>query len=129
MPSCTHEKLEPGARLFLNRKFRGRDIGIYPFRYCAKCGLVKESGGKSTRSLEYYLAQLAYIHENIHPLRLGQMRLICRHLETFIDPWGDNSYNQDKFFIELVLRYSAVTRAELTGLFTRTPARCRKERH
>ncbi len=77
---CEHEKLcNHDERLYLPSVG-----GIKPYFYCSKCGLVKEDFTGTPHHIHYYHDKLLFLHQHIHKMRLGQLRLIRRdrHLPT-----------------------------------------------
>jgi hypothetical protein len=83
-----------------------REHGLKPHLYCAECGLIKSICSEKTHSIGYFINILASLSKD-YKIAQVQIRLISREMEEsgIDDPYGIDRHQQEKLFLEIVMRY------------------------
>ena len=103
---CDHESCGDSEKVWLPYKCNGRERGLKPHVYCAKCGLVKNTSPDKPHRMGYYINIIAAMSKEIKITKV-QMRLVSIELEKrgIDDIYGMDSYNQDEIFIQVIKQY------------------------
>jgi hypothetical protein len=107
---CNHENCGDREKIWLTFKYNGRERGLKPHLYCAKCGLIKNGSSDKPRRMGYYINKITVIGKEIKITKV-QMRLVSIELEKrgIDDAYGMNSHDQEEIFIEVLRHYVNVS--------------------
>lgn len=103
--ACEHKS--QGETVWLNAEYRGLHIGLKKHPFCSKCGLIKSVSSEGAKPLGYYLNLLGSL-SRAYSLKQVQIRLISNELECLEDPYGFSKTQQEKVFLETVLKYTSI---------------------
>ncbi len=106
MAGCEHKNCGSGEKVWLPYIFEGRERGLKPHPYCTDCGLVKNLSSQRPRDLGYYMNIVGELGKRFRITQI-QTRLIALEMERqdLSDAYGLDRQQQEKLFVEIVIRY------------------------
>ncbi len=106
MAGCEHRNCGSSEKVWLPYFFEGRERGLKPHPYCAECGLVKNLSSQRPRDLGYYMNIVGELGKRFKITQI-QIRLIALEMakQEMDDPYGMDREQQEKLFVNIVIRY------------------------
>ncbi len=106
MAGCEHKNCGSSEKVWLPYIFDGRERGLKPHPYCADCGLVKNLSSQRPRDMGYYMNIVGELGKRFKITQI-QTRLIALEMDKqeLSDAYGLDRKQQEKLFVEIVIRY------------------------
>jgi hypothetical protein len=114
---CNHKSCGSTEKIWMPHTYQDRECGLKPHQYCTKCGLIKGITSERIHSVGYFINILASLGKD-YKIAQVQMRLISQDLEKsgIDDSYGIDKYQQEKLFLDIVMRYLNVPERAVSNL-------------